>query len=119
MVVPVVSPHARREGNTADHANHAPMTRKMDLWVMKQSKKNKDSDIRGEQTMSKNGIPLGVVDPDRLYTLEAFKEITSLGKVAMQRARQAGLKVRYVGNKAYVLGADFIKFVEEVGTTQR
>ena len=69
--------------------------------------------------MPKDGVPRGVVDPERLYTLVAFKEIMDLGKVAMQRARRAGLKVRYVGNKAYILGEDYIQYVKEVGTTQR
>jgi len=68
---------------------------------------------------SRSGIPVGVVDPERLYTLEVFKQIMGVGKVAMQQARRRGLEVRYVGNKAYVLGADYIQFVTEVGTTER
>ena len=69
--------------------------------------------------MTKNGIPVGVVDPERLYTLDAFKEAMNLGKAALQRARRRGLKVLYVGNKAYILGADYIQYVRDVGTTER
>ena len=62
---------------------------------------------------SNNGIPPGVVDPGRLYTLEAFKRVLGIGKVAMQQARKKGLEVRYVGNRAFVLGSDYITFVKE------
>lgn len=74
---------------------------------------------KGELNMTKNEIPIGVVDPERLYTLDAFKEAMKLGKAAMQRARRRGLKVLYEGNKAYVLGADYIQYVKDVGTTER
>ena len=66
-----------------------------------------------------NGIPAGVVDPERLYTLETFKRVLGIGKVAMQQARRNGLEVRYVGNRAFVLGSDYINFVKEFGRTER
>ena len=81
----------------------------------------------GNRTMNKTnltatpklGIPIGVIDPDRLYALQTFKQVLGIGKAAMHQARDRGLEVRYVGSKAFVLGADFIRYVKEVGTTER
>ena len=59
--------------------------------------------------MNDSAMPNGVIDSGRLYTLEAFKNTLSIGKVAMQQARRKGLVVRYVGNRAFVLGSDYIR----------
>ena len=52
------------------------------------------------------------IDPDCLYTLRDFMALTGLGKHAMRTARENGLRVRRVGNRAFVHGGDFISYVD-------
>jgi hypothetical protein len=58
---------------------------------------------------------LGPIIPDQLYPLTALCERVGLGKTAMRSLRRQGLKVKYVLGRAFVLGADFISLIDEVG----
>jgi hypothetical protein len=49
---------------------------------------------------------------DAVYPLAAFKAATKLDDWAMREARKAGLKVRRVGRRAYIVGADWIEFLK-------
>ena len=54
----------------------------------------------------------GVVSADCLYTLDEVRDRLKLGQAAMRQARRAGLKVRKIGRRRYVLGRDLLAFVE-------
>jgi len=57
----------------------------------------------------------GLITADTLYTLHELKVRLGLGTHAMRSARRSGLKVRYIGRRALVLGRDVIEFVEKHG----
>lgn len=54
----------------------------------------------------------GHISGDCLYTLSEIQERLKLGQHAMRQARRAGLPVRRIGRRAYVLGRDVMEFVE-------
>ncbi len=56
---------------------------------------------------------LSEIHPDVMYPLQEFQERSGLGKAAMREARQKGLTVRKVGRRHFVLGKDFIAYVQE------
>ena len=53
---------------------------------------------------------------DSSYALDDFKERTSLGDAGLRNARRSGLKVRYCHNRGYVLGVDWIQYLEDQTT---
>lgn len=55
------------------------------------------------------------ISADKLYLLESFKSLTGLGDCWMRNARRRGLRVHRVGGRAFVLGRDFIEFVQNAG----
>ena len=57
----------------------------------------------------------GIIEPDRLYTLDAFKTATGMKAASLRHARRQGLVLRRVGIRTFVLGADFIDFVRQHG----
>ena len=66
-----------------------------------------------EQTNNKT-IGAGCIRSDAAYTLEAIRKELGLGQAAMRSARRNGLKVRRLGRRAFVLGADMISYLERV-----
>lgn len=56
---------------------------------------------------------VGPIEPHVLYPLEDLQARSGMGKTALRSARRAGLRVRYAGNRAFVLGSDFIKWLDE------
>ena len=58
----------------------------------------------------------GVILPDCLYSLTEIRKRTGMGSWAIRKARKDGLAVKKIGNSRFVLGREFIRFVEEVGT---
>ncbi len=68
---------------------------------------------KNTKSPSNNTSKLGEIQPEVMYPLSDFQERSGLGKAAMREARQKGLKVRRVGRRHYVLGKDFIAYVEE------
>jgi hypothetical protein len=54
----------------------------------------------------------GHVTADALYTLDEIQQRLKLGQHAMRQARRAGLKVRRIGRRAFVLGRDVMAFVD-------
>lgn len=54
---------------------------------------------------------LGVINPDELYTLEAFTRRLGIRAATLRSARRAGLKVYYVHKHAYIYGRDWIEYV--------
>ncbi len=56
-----------------------------------------------------------VIRPDALYSLESAKQILGWKATAMRNARRAGLPVRYVAGRGYLMGADIINHVMSRG----
>ena len=54
----------------------------------------------------------GEVRADALYTLDEIRHRLGLGQAALRMARRAGLPVRTIGRRRFVLGKDLIQFVE-------
>lgn len=53
---------------------------------------------------------------DSSYVLDDFKVRTGLGDAGLRNARRSGLNVRYAHNRGYVLGADWIAYLEDQTT---
>lgn len=53
----------------------------------------------------------GVINPDELYTLSAFKRRLGIQEATLRSARRAGLRVYYVHKHAYIHGRDWIEYV--------
>ena len=60
----------------------------------------------------------GSIDPETLYRLEAIRSASGIGEWGMRQMRKAGLPVRYVGGRGFVLGKDFIEHVKRAGDSQ-
>ena len=50
---------------------------------------------------------------DVVYPLAEFMQRARLDKSAMRTARRRGLRVRYVGRRGYVSGAEWQRFLDE------
>jgi len=57
----------------------------------------------------------GHVTADSLYTLAKIQDRLKLGQHALRQARRAGLRIRRIGRRGYVLGRDILAFVESTG----
>ena len=56
-----------------------------------------------------------VIRADEAYPIENFRRRNSMGKHALRMARRAGLRVLRVGRQSFVLGRDWIEFVDKNG----
>lgn len=56
-----------------------------------------------------------IIRADECYPLPVFKKLTGMGTCAVREARRKGLPVRKVGLRNYILGKDWLQFVEEHG----
>ena len=54
----------------------------------------------------------GLITSDAMYTLDEIRDRLKLGQSAMRQARRAGLKVRRIRRRGYVLGRDLLAYVE-------
>ena len=54
---------------------------------------------------------IGVINPNELYTLEAFKRRLGIRSATLRSARRAGLRVLYVHKHGYIYGQDWIDYV--------
>jgi hypothetical protein len=71
--------------------------------------------MSGNTTNKNQGtIELGV-----LYPIEEFKRRTGFGSHAMRTARRNGLKVRYVGGRAFVRGDDFLSYIDKLDADEQ
>lgn len=62
------------------------------------------------------GVVLSGISRDVAYNLDDFKTRVDLGDAGFRQARRSGLKVRYVHNRGYILGADWFAYLEEQST---
>ena len=53
----------------------------------------------------------GVINPDELYTLRAFKIRLGIADATVRAARRAGLRVTYLHKQGYIYGRDWIEYV--------
>ena len=54
-----------------------------------------------------------VICADKAYGLATFQTLAGLGTDAMRECRRQGLPVRRVGRRSFVLGADWLRYLEE------
>lgn len=54
----------------------------------------------------------GQIEPQTLYSLEEFKQVSGMKNWALRQARKAGLKMLRIGNRKFVKGQAFIDFLE-------
>lgn len=54
----------------------------------------------------------GQIEPQTLYSLEEFKQVSGMRNWALREARKAGLKMLKIGNRKFVKGQAFIDFLE-------
>ena len=62
---------------------------------------------------------LAPIDPRLLYPLPYFKNVTGMSDSAMRSARHNGLKIKYAGQRGFVLGKDWIDYVTEHGRDEK
>ena len=57
---------------------------------------------------------LGPIDTTAVYPLPVFMQRAGLSRWAFRQARRAGLKVKTVGRRRYVLGSDWHEFLSKM-----
>jgi hypothetical protein len=65
--------------------------------------------------MANSDGDVGVINPDELYTLQAFTRRLGVRAATLRTARRAGLRVYYVHKHGYVYGRDWIDYVRATG----
>lgn len=58
-----------------------------------------------------DSLELAPIQVGSCYPLSEFSRRTGMGPAALRSARKQGLKVRKIGNRKYVRGADFDAFL--------
>ncbi|QGQ25370.1 hypothetical protein F1728_22970 [Gimesia benthica] len=72
--------------------------------------------VRAASQQTSKAVPVGEIEPDKLYSLEAFKKASGLKDWALRSARKGGLKMHQAGNRKFVKGSDFIEYLESLGS---
>lgn len=62
---------------------------------------------------------LAAIDPTKTYPYPVLKRDSGLGDAAIRELRRKGLRVFYVGGRAFCSGADFIAALTEHGKTSK
>jgi hypothetical protein len=68
--------------------------------------------------MRNSAVTPGAIEPATLYRLDTLKQASGVGSWGIRQMRRAGLPVKYVGGRGFVLGRDFIEHVVNVGDSQ-
>ncbi len=58
----------------------------------------------------------GEITRESCYMLSEFQKRTGMKRDAMRTARRAGLKVRYLHGRGFVLGSDWLAYLESQTT---
>lgn len=53
-----------------------------------------------------------VIRAGEAYPLPIFKRLTGMGDAAMRAARKNGLPLKKVGTRTFILGADWLSYLE-------
>ena len=56
---------------------------------------------------------LGVVSTTAVYSLDAFKDRLEVSDCWLRTARRRGLRVRYAGRKGFIIGSEFVRYLEQ------
>jgi hypothetical protein len=56
---------------------------------------------------------LGIIEAGAVYPLPIFQQLTGLSVWAMRQARNRGLRVRIAGRRKYVVGSDWLTYLEQ------
>lgn len=56
---------------------------------------------------------VGVIDANSIYTVAALKDRLDVGDAWLREARRRGLRVRYSGRRAFVIGADLADYLRQ------
>lgn len=67
--------------------------------------------VNNQRGISPENPSAGVIRPDELYTLEAFKRRINFKDAALRQARRLGLKVYRKQGRTFLLGKDWIEYV--------
>ena len=62
-------------------------------------------------TATKQGPHLGPIEAGASYPLPIFQKLAGLSAWGLRRAKAAGLRVRTVGRRKFVLGDDWLAFL--------
>ncbi len=65
------------------------------------------------------GPAISSIDPDHLYPLQELSRVSGMGKAALRSARAKGLKVGYLGSRAFVRGRDFLEYFDKTSKQTR
>jgi len=60
---------------------------------------------------SNDDFTVGIITPDVLYTLKAFKKQLGIQDATVRSARRAGLRVTYLHKQGFIYGRDWIDYV--------
>lgn len=60
----------------------------------------------------------GEITSSASYTLSEFSKRTGLKRDAIRAARRDGLRVVYRHNRGYILGRDWLKYIDSQGSTE-
>lgn len=63
---------------------------------------------------NEDSFMLGVINPEELYSLAAFKRRLGITSATLRTARRAGLRVFYVHKQGFIRGRDWIEYVTTV-----
>ena len=55
----------------------------------------------------------GVIFPEAVYAIDEFRDRTRMGERAVRNCIDKGLRITKIGYRRFVLGKDFIDFVEK------
>lgn len=69
------------------------------------------SSFPGNLSSMQKGAVRGVIRPEELYTLAEIKSRLEFSDATLRSARRSGLRVYYVHGRAFILGADWIRYV--------
>lgn len=64
----------------------------------------------------KSGERLGTILADAVYAYEDFQRLTGQGRAALRSFRMKGLRVIRAGNRRYVIGGDWLKFLQQLAS---
>lgn len=65
-----------------------------------------------------NEPELGIIEGGRSYPLPLFQRLSGLGTWGIRQARRDGLRVVKVGRRKFVLGSDWLTYLERQAANQ-
>jgi hypothetical protein len=60
-------------------------------------------------------VPAGAISEMEVYPINLFMALTGWSKGALATARRAGLRVIVAGGRRFVLGRDFVSYLDRLG----